>query len=152
VHSWHADVHEHDVGARRTGEADGVVAGAGLAHQLEVFGGVDQQAEAGADERLVVGQHHPDGHRCSSAIGKWARTANQVSPSGPTHSEPPAASTRSRMPVRPKPRRSLVASDRGVTSPTGGTATGLINSTATPSAAWLIRSRTYPSPYLCAFV
>jgi hypothetical protein len=43
----------------------GLVAVGGLAHDHQVGGGVDEQLEPGADEGLVVDEHHPDGHGCS---------------------------------------------------------------------------------------
>jgi hypothetical protein len=56
----HADVHEHHVGAQRAGQLDRLAAVPSLAHDLHVLLRVEQRAEAGADETLVVGEEDAD--------------------------------------------------------------------------------------------
>jgi hypothetical protein len=64
VQGGHPDVHQHDVGAQPAGGGHRVQAVGGLADHLDAGGGEDH-GEAGADQRLVVGDHHP-GHDASS--------------------------------------------------------------------------------------
>src|SRR6185436_17398068 len=100
----HADVHHHDVGAELTHERDRGAAVVGLAHHLEVVLRVEQEAEAGPDQRLVVGEHHSD-HRLAttSAVGRCASTRKPPPTRGPAVSTPPTVAARSRMPARPWP-------------------------------------------------
>ena len=60
-HLGHGDVHEDDVGPQLLGQADGLVAVAGLAHDVEALVG-HRPAQALAQHPVVVGQHQPDGH------------------------------------------------------------------------------------------
>jgi hypothetical protein len=62
------DVHEHDVGARRTGEANGIVPGAGLAHHL---GRVRTRAFSAETILRRTGRHHFTG----AMIGLYATGA-----------------------------------------------------------------------------
>ena len=71
----------------------------GLAHDREVLLGVEEHAEAGADQGLVVGEHDPDHDRPSHV----ARTRNPPPGRGPASSRPPVDSARSRMPRSPRP-------------------------------------------------
>ena len=90
-----------------------------LADHLEVVGASRSAPEAGPDQRLVVGEHHPDGHVASATpVRRQRRPATTKPPSavGPGRPGRRRRSTRSRMPIRPKPGRSPVApagSDRG---------------------------------------
>ena len=49
-------------GSSVPGLTDGVGAVARLADHLEVVGAVDEGGESRADEHLVIGEEHPDGH------------------------------------------------------------------------------------------
>ena len=73
VHHRHPDVHQHDVGARRADDRERLAAVGCLADDLEVGLGVDQHADAGPEQRLVVDEHHPDrrasSRRCRSRSG-----------------------------------------------------------------------------------
>ena len=69
----HADVHQDDVGAQRLGGVERGEAVGGLADDLEVGLGVEDDAEAGADELLVVGDQDAD--HVASPNGSRARTA-----------------------------------------------------------------------------
>jgi hypothetical protein len=64
-----ADVHEHDVGIRLRGAGDGLLAIRRLADDLDVRLGVEDQAKAGADERLVVDEQNPDHAAGAAARG-----------------------------------------------------------------------------------
>ena len=58
----HADVHQHDVGEQFGRERDRLGAVAGLADDFDVVLGVEQGAEPGAHQHLVVGEQHADRH------------------------------------------------------------------------------------------
>ena len=76
--SGHAEVHQHDVGAHRVGEADRRRPVGGLPHDLEALDERQQRDEAVADDCLVVGDEDPDGgaHRPTPA-GSSATTRNE---------------------------------------------------------------------------
>ncbi len=90
VQLGHPDVHQHDVGPQLARLVDGLEPVAGLADDLEIVLGVEDHAEAGAHERLVVGDQQADAHeaRLSSApaSGSVARTPPSA---GPVSSSPP---------------------------------------------------------------
>ena len=56
----HADVHQHDGGTKLSCECDRRFAVVGFAAHFEIRLGVQDQGEAGADERLVVGEQNAD--------------------------------------------------------------------------------------------
>ena len=60
VHHRHPDVHQHDVGAAARTTASAFAAVGGLADDLEVGLRVDQHADAGAEQRLIVDEHDAD--------------------------------------------------------------------------------------------
>ena len=66
VEVGHADVHEHDVGPQRARRAHRLGAVLGLAHHLDVLLGVEDHAEAGAHEGLVVGEQDAHGAHSGS--------------------------------------------------------------------------------------
>jgi len=72
-----------------------------LAGDVEVRLRVEDQLEAAADERLVVGEEDR-GHAVLSS-GSSARTANPPLSLGPAENVPPKIPTRSRMPISPCP-------------------------------------------------
>src|SRR3954469_12025676 len=51
VEFGHADVHDDDVGLALAGQIDGLPAGARLADDGQVLGGVDEHGESAADQR-----------------------------------------------------------------------------------------------------
>ena len=76
----------------------------GLADDVDVVLGVEDHPEAGADERLVVGDQDRGcscGLLVSACRGMRARTANPPPSRRPADSSPPTARTRSRMPTQP---------------------------------------------------
>ena len=82
-------------GPRRAGGVDHLVAATDLGHDLEVGLEVEQRGQRATDERLVVGEQHPDHGRATSTRVPGA--------AGPTARVPPTPVTRSRMPRRPLP-------------------------------------------------
>src|SRR6185295_2710957 len=87
----------------------------GLAHHLEVVGGVDEHVEPGADQRLVVREQDPDHGRapscsacsaCAATVpprGSRAATRKPPAGPGPASTVPPTAAARSRIPASPWP-------------------------------------------------
>ena len=87
VESGHANVHQEDVGPVPSGELDGRVTVGGLPDELEVIGVVDEGAEAGAYEWLVVGDGDPD--HDGSPEGRWAATRKPPPGRSPVSRVPP---------------------------------------------------------------
>src|SRR5262249_28052139 len=69
-----------------------------LADDRDVVLGIEQRPEPRPHQHLVVGEHDPD-HRGGHA----ATTRKPPSSAGPASSRPPVATTRSRIPMMPKP-------------------------------------------------
>jgi hypothetical protein len=65
----HADVHQDDIGLELAGEFNCLVAVLGLADDVDLVVSLEDQAEAAAHERLVVGEQDAD------HVGRTARTA-----------------------------------------------------------------------------
>ena len=114
VEARHLDVEQRDVGMLVPRGRHHLVAAPDLRHDLEVVLEFEQRGERRADQRLVVGEQHPDRHAgivgsstaCSRSgtIGSAISTRNRQPSARPeATSVPPAASTRSRSPVRPLP-------------------------------------------------
>ena len=99
----HAHVHQHDVGGRDRQRLERLAAVGRLADDAHVGLGVDHELQPGAHERLVVDEEDAD------HAGIAARTSKPPSGRGPASSVPPRGSTRSRIPVSPRPRPSLGA-------------------------------------------
>ena len=72
VELGHADVHQHDVGTERPDQVDRVAAVRRFADDLDLGLGVEDHAEPGAHECLVVDEQHAD-HDAAST-GSCART------------------------------------------------------------------------------
>jgi len=70
VDAGHLDVHQHDVRSGGPGDLDRLPAVRGLADDLQVGLGLQDQPEAGPHHLLVVREHHPDRH-----TGMVARTS-----------------------------------------------------------------------------
>src|SRR5262249_12971560 len=98
------NVHHHDVGLQLADERDRGAAVVRFAHHLEVVFGVEQEAEPGADQLLVVGEDDAD-HRLAttSALRRGASTQKPPPTRGPAVSTPPTVAARSRMPASPCP-------------------------------------------------
>ena len=74
VHLRHPDVHQDDVGPGAPDRVDGLGAVGRLGDHVDAVGGQDHP-EAGADQRLVVGDHDAQrrGHGASSGISAVTR-------------------------------------------------------------------------------
>jgi hypothetical protein len=97
VELGHADVHQHDVGRQATRLLDRRVAVGRLADDVDVLLGVEDHAEAGAHQRLVVGDQDAD------HSGSLATTSNPPPATGPARSEPSYSRMRSSIPTSPWP-------------------------------------------------
>ena len=62
VDAGHLDVHQHDIGLQPLRDRDGLLPVACLADDLDVVLGLEDQPEAGAHQRLVVGEDDADCH------------------------------------------------------------------------------------------
>src|SRR6266545_887180 len=99
----HADVHQHEVGAKLARECHSLASVGGFAGDFEVGFGVEKRAEAGADDRLVFGEQDADRHRFAGLSGSRAWTCQPPRSAGPALTSPPSAAARSRMPRNPWP-------------------------------------------------
>ena len=97
----HPDVEQADVGPQLAGERHRLAPVGGLADHLDVGLGVEDHRQPGADELLVVGDEHADGHRAAPARGSTASTVQPWSGPGPASRVPPSSAARSVMPTRP---------------------------------------------------
>ncbi len=107
VDALHAHVHHDDVGTKPPDCLLHLVAVLALAHDLESLVGVEDAAQPGTDQLLVVDEQNPDQRqqrwrRGASGRGSVASTS-QPSPWGRASSEPPRATARSRIPRKPRP-------------------------------------------------
>ena len=102
VHHRHADVHEHDVRHVEAAGRDRLRAVARLGDDLHVLGGIDEDAESGSDQDLVVDDDDPDGHVLASEVCNLACTLKPC-PCRPVNSCPSYSATRSPMPMSPWP-------------------------------------------------
>src|SRR5690606_3365017 len=75
----------------------------GLGDDLDVGLGVEDQAQPGADDALVIGDQDADGHVVAACRGRVAVTAQPPSGRGPASKVPPSSRARSAMPMSPKP-------------------------------------------------
>jgi hypothetical protein len=55
-----ADVHQHDIGPELARQRNGLASVRGLSRDIKVGLGVKERAEAGADDRLVLGEQDTD--------------------------------------------------------------------------------------------
>jgi len=101
VHARHADVHDDHVGAGVPGEPYRLGSGSGLAGHVDIGSPLDQPAQSGPDERLVVGEDDLDDHRTGAGTGSRAATRKPPPGCGPAEKSPPSSAARSRMPVIP---------------------------------------------------
>src|SRR6266699_2187231 len=103
VHARHLDIHQDEVGFLAPGEFDGLGAGGRFADRGQVRCGVHENAEATANQGLVVGDQNTDGHAPVPASGNTAVTRKPRPGSGAARNCPPYMPTRSRIPVMPCP-------------------------------------------------
>jgi hypothetical protein len=93
VHDGHPDVHQDDIGLGLDDEVDGVRSVGGAVDDVEVGGRIEEYAESGPQQGLVVDHGHADHRACVP---------------GPTGS-----STQSRDPVRQRLGFQRAAEERG---------------------------------------
>jgi hypothetical protein len=72
VHARHPDVHEDDVGPQRPHLRQRDLAVGGLTDHLDVRLGLQDEAEAGAQQWLVVDQQDADRHDGLRVVGAWS--------------------------------------------------------------------------------
>ena len=89
VRTGHADVHDDDVGGVFAGEVDGLAAVRRLGDDGHAGVGVDEDAEGGAQERLVVGEQDARGHGALPSSG--SRCAGSRAPRWNDYLQPIAA-------------------------------------------------------------
>src|SRR5690606_10043198 len=97
----HPDVHQDDVRAKLCDEPERLDPVGGLPDDLDVVLAVEDGAEPGADQPLVVGQDDAD-HRDSSR-GSRALTRSPPPGRSPTWRSPPTTRARSTIPRMPLP-------------------------------------------------
>ena len=97
----HPDVEQAHIGPELAGEGHRLASVGGLADHLDVGLGVEDHREPGADQLLVVGDEHPDGHAAVPSLGRTASTVQPRSRLGPASSAPPRSLARSVMPAIP---------------------------------------------------
>src|SRR5262249_19522075 len=101
VGAGHLDVHQDDVRPHLAGPLERRTAVAGLGHDLDVVLGIQESADAGSDQGLIVGEDDPD--HAVAVRGSSAATRNPPIGRGSATRRPPSAVTRSRMPISPSP-------------------------------------------------
>ena len=113
----HRDVEHRDVGRQLERQGQRLGAVRGLADDGEAGLGLEHVADAGADDRVVVGHQHPDGGALTAPRRRRpapAPRAQRPAPRAPPNRTlPPSALIRSRMPARPMcPARSSRSGSR----------------------------------------
>src|SRR5690606_9072751 len=106
VQHRHPDVHQHHLRLVLPRQRRRLGTVLGFRHDRDVAVVLAQDLQPGTHQFLVVGEHHPDGHRTPPAAGRYASTAKPPPPAGPLVRLPPRAATRSDIPRRPEPARS----------------------------------------------
>ena len=105
VEARHPQVHQHDVGPRRSAAATAASPSA-TAPTTSMSPRVRQQRDdPGADDRMVVGHEHADHGTTASEAGTGIRTVRRAPPAvlSARRSEPPTSASRSRIPATPNP-------------------------------------------------
>src|ERR1019366_3953216 len=74
-----------------------------LGHHADPVRCLEDHAESGPDQLLVIGDEHPDRASAGHGAGSLAVTANPPARPGPTVRLPPHHATRSAMPANPNP-------------------------------------------------
>ena len=103
VQHRHADVHQHEVGPGPERALDGLAPVGCLGDDLDIGLGVEDEPEAAAHERLVVGEQDADHADAGVPSGSRARTVNPSRSARAASSSPPSMATRSRIPTSPCP-------------------------------------------------
>ena len=77
VEAGHRDVHDDDVGPQLARERDGLLAVGGFADEFGLGRVTQQRADPLPEERMVVGDQHPDGSRSQRRRNERQRGAHQ---------------------------------------------------------------------------
>src|SRR5262249_31322144 len=100
----HANVEQQDVGVQQGSLFDCLDTVTCLADYLDVLVGVDDRAQCGTRESVVVCDQHANAHGPISSSGIRPRMAYPPSGRGPASSFPPYIAALSRIPASPRPR------------------------------------------------
>ena len=111
VELGHPDVEQAHVGPQLAGQRHGLTAVGRLADHLDVGLGVEDHAQPGPDDLLVVGDEHADGHRGGPLRGSTAPTVQPRSGPGPASRVPPSSVARSVMPDEAVARRAAATAE-----------------------------------------
>jgi hypothetical protein len=93
VDARHPDVHQDHVGVQFPGQPDRLGPVAGLAHDVDVVGFLQDHPETGPHQRLVIGQQQADAHRTGpiaavAVMGRRAWIRHPPAGSGPALTAP----------------------------------------------------------------
>src|SRR5207237_8635922 len=99
----HADVHQRDVGIGPLHLGDGLEPVGRLGDDLQVVLGLQDHAEAGAHELLIVRDEDAEHQLRAPSNGSSARTSNPPPARGPAESSPLKSVARSSIPRMPWP-------------------------------------------------
>ena len=99
AHTRHLQVHQDHVDRLGERQGDGFLTVARLTGDLDVLLALEQHAQSGSHERLIVGEQDPD--HCLVLKGRVARTRKPPPGFGAASRAPPRPSARSRMPTIP---------------------------------------------------
>src|SRR3954453_16123060 len=97
----HADVENEHVGPEQDGLTDGIATRPGRADALVALDATDQGAQPLPDDRVVIGDQDPNGHRV--APSGIVTDTPPPSGTGPASYAPPTSTARSRIDVSPTP-------------------------------------------------
>ena len=89
VHVRHADVHEHDIRIEFARQGDRLAAVRGLANDIDVGFGAEDDANAAAHERLVIREQDADRHARADRSGRRTRGRNRRLARRPACNSPP---------------------------------------------------------------
>src|ERR1035437_5824168 len=103
VHFRHSHVHQDHVGLVVGGGLDGLCPVGCLGDHGDPVCCLEDHAESGPDQLLVIGDEYPDRVGAGHGAGSLAVTANPPAWPGPTVRLPPQDATRSAMPASPNP-------------------------------------------------
>jgi hypothetical protein len=101
VELGHPDVEQAHVGPQLPGQRHGFAAVSRLTHHLDVGLSVQDHAQPGPDQLLVVGDKYADRHRAGRVRGSSASTTQPWSGPGPASRVPPRSAARSVIPTTP---------------------------------------------------
>jgi hypothetical protein len=101
VELGHPDVEQAHVGPQHPGQRHRLPTVGRLTHHLDAGLGVQDHAQPGPDQFLVVGDKYADGHRVGRVRGSTASTTQPWLGPGPASRVPPRMAARSVIPTTP---------------------------------------------------